>query len=218
MSISNSEPRTPKLEKRLGIFGGSFDPVHRGHLLLAESCLDQADLDAVWFLPTAQQPLKPRGPQASDAHRLAMLELAIRGRPGFYLSTIEIDRGGVSYMVDTLETIHQQLPASELFLLIGADSMAELPFWHRAADILRLASPLVVRRPSAGEPTFEHLKQLLSADQIDRFCSSEVAMPPTPISSSQIRRSIARGDMWSDLVPPPVADYIRAHGLYLQAR
>ncbi len=99
---------------RLGIFGGSFDPVHRGHLLLADCCAAQADLDQIWFVPTAHQPLKPNGgPTATDAHRLAMLQLACADQPKLKVSSLEIDRGGISYTVDTLKAIRAEQPDAE---------------------------------------------------------------------------------------------------------
>ena len=130
---------------RLGVFGGSFDPVHTGHLVLADSCAEQAALDAVWFVPTAKQPLKPTGPQASDDDRLAMLRLALATRPRFEVSDLEIKRGGVSYTVDTLATIAADSLGAELFFLMGADSLADLPQWHRPTKICELATLLVVR-------------------------------------------------------------------------
>jgi len=183
---------------RLGIFGGSFDPVHRGHLVLADCCLEQAQLDAIWFVPAAEQPLKPQGPRASAAHRLAMLERALASRDEFQVSTIELERGGVSYTVDTLEAIHDQQPSAELFFLMGADSLAELPRWHRAAEVCQLATPLIVRRAGAEVPP----------DFL------QVEMPATPVSSSQIRELIAEGKSWKELVPPAIAEYINKHNLY----
>src|SRR5687767_1841149 len=114
---------------RIGLFGGSFDPVHRGHLLLAECCWLQARLDQVEFVPTAQQPLKPRGPVAGEVDRAAMVRLAIANRPEFALSLIEIERGGVSYTVDTLRQLRNERPDAELFFLMGADSLADFPTW-----------------------------------------------------------------------------------------
>ena len=199
---------------RLGIFGGSFDPVHEGHLLLAECCLEQASLDKIWFLPTAEQPLKPAGPLANSAHRLAMLELACQTRPEFETSSLEIDRGGVSYSVDTLETIHTELPGAELFFLMGADSLADLPAWRRPNDICRLAIPLVVHRANEPEPDFEVLRPLVSGARLQEIRAHQVDMPPTPISSSEIRALIAAGGDWQPLVPRGVAEYVEQHGLY----
>ncbi len=199
---------------RLGIFGGSFDPVHLGHLLLAECCCDQAALDEVWFVPTSHQPLKPAGPQVSNLHRLAMLQHACAARSEFKISTIELDRGGVSYSVDTLEAIHNQLPDAELFFLMGADSLTDLPNWHQPDEICRLATPLVVHRAETDEPNFNALRSLVSAERLNLIRQYQIEMPPTPISSSQIRHLVASGGDWQGFVSSSVANYIRQHQLY----
>lgn len=199
---------------RIGIFGGSFDPVHRGHLLLAECCWRQAGLDRVVFIPTAQQPLKPRGPVEGEIDRLAMLRLAIAERPEFDVSTIEIDRGGVSYTVETLHALQQTQPGAELFFLMGADSLADFPTWREPATICELATPLVVRRAGSPLPAFEALAPLVSAERLAAIRAQEVEMPATPISSSAIRRLIAERGEWQALVPERVAEYIDDRGLY----
>ncbi len=127
-----------------------------------------------------------------------MLKLAVDSEPEFQVSTIELDRGGVSYTIDTLEAIRDQQPEAELFFLMGADSLAELPQWHRAAEVCELATPLIVGRADAEIPP----------DFL------QVKMPATPISSSQIRQSIAAGEDWKDRVAPAVANYISKHHLY----
>ena len=199
---------------RLGLFGGSFDPVHRGHLVLADSCAKQAALDEVWFVAAARQPLKQTGPWASDADRLAMLRLALLDRPMFAVSELEIERGGVSYTVDTLAAVHAQLPDAELYFLMGADSLAELPYWHRPKEICTLATLLVVRRSIAREPDFDVLRDLVTADRLERFRNHQIEMTETPISSSQIRELVAAQGCWQDLVSQKVAEHIQRHSLY----
>jgi nicotinate-nucleotide adenylyltransferase len=229
MSTPAPSPQPPA--PRLGIFGGSFDPVHCGHLELARACHEQAMLDEIWFTPTAIQPLKHGGPQASNADRIEMMRLAIEsftpdsselGRPrsgqesglnpqlNWRVCTLEIDRGGYSYTVDTLRQIHEELPEAKLFFLMGADALRDVPSWKEPAEIFRLATPLVVGR--AGEPS-----PALSA--IQAMCPTEneplqIAMRPVDVSSSEIRRRLAAGDTLEGLLPPAVADYIAAHGLY----
>ena len=199
---------------RLGIFGGSFDPVHNGHLELARCCQRVAALDEVWFTPTAVQPLKQHGPRASDAQRLAMLELAIaaeesepgrpRPRPGWQICKLEIDRGGLSYTVDTLGTIHSERPDDELFFLMGADAVGDVPHWKHPAEIFRLATPLVVHRAGQPPPDLSTLMRLCTPPHIPRL----VDMPAAEISSSDIRRRIAAGEPIDAIVPSPVAHYI----------
>jgi len=199
---------------RIGIFGGSFDPVHRGHLRLAECCCRQARLDRVEFVPTAQQPLKPHGPVASEADRMAMVRLAIAGRGEFAASTIEIDRGGVSYTAETLRAVADLHPNAELFFLMGADSLVDFPNWREPETICRLATPLVVGRADVGAPDFDRLAPFVSAPRLAAIRDARVEMPDVPISSSEIRQLIASGGAWQRLVPPAVAAYIDERGLY----
>lgn len=185
---------------RLGLFGGSFDPVHNGHLRLAGRCAEQAGLDAVWFVPAAVQPFKQHGPRASEADRVAMLRLATAERDDFVVSTLEIDRGGVSYTADTLRQVHAEHPGAELFFLMGADSLGDLPNWREPEAVLRLATPLVVQRP--GETLESDLKHV------------RVEMPLTDISSSSIRERLSRGEAIDSLVPAAVAEYLLENRLY----
>ena len=126
---------------RLGLYGGSFDPVHYGHLLLAECCREQCRLDAVWFVPAPCRRTSRTGHFRRPAQRIEMLQLAIGGQEAFSVYKGEIERGGVSYTVDTLERLHQEQPQTELFLLMGADSLADLPTWRLPERICELAIP-----------------------------------------------------------------------------
>ena len=128
---------------RIGVFGGSFDPIHLGHLILAEQCREQAELDEVWFVPCSLGPHKTDGSHATDRQRIEMIDLALGGHLPFVLSKIEIERGGTSYTVDTLEEIRRSKPDDELFLLMGDDSMANFETWREPAKICQLATPLV---------------------------------------------------------------------------
>lgn len=204
---------------RIGVFGGSFDPVHNGHLTLAGCCQRQAALDEVWFTPTAVQPLKHHGPTASGAQRLAMLELAIEaefsepGRPRprtWRICRLEIDRGGVSYTIDTLREIHAERPEDELFFLLGADAVGDVPHWKEPSEIFRLATPLAVHR--AGQPPPD-------LAQLARFCHSNrqprrIDMPSVEVSSTEIRRRAAAGEPVHDLAPAAVAQYIASNRVY----
>lgn len=195
---------------RLGIYGGSFDPVHNGHLALARACQRQAALDEVWFTPTAVQPLKQQGPHATDAERLAMLQLAINSEPAWRICKLEIERGGVSYTVDTLHQLHEELPEAVLFFLMGADAVADVPHWREPSEIFRLATPLVVRRPGEPEPDLAGLKNVCAANKQPRL----IEMPPVAASSTEIRRRAAAGESLDELVPASVDAFIAAHQLY----
>src|SRR3712207_5576514 len=132
---------------RIGVFGGTFDPVHLGHLILAEQCREQAQLDQVWFIPAARPPHKQDRPLTPFAQRLEMLALALAGHPAFRADDLEKDRPGPSYTVDTLEEVRRRQPGQELELLIGSDCLPDLPRWREPVRILELAGLLVVARP-----------------------------------------------------------------------
>jgi len=199
---------------RIGLFGGSFDPVHAGHLRLARACSEQARLDQVWLVPAATQPHKPSGPVASDKQRCEMLRLAIAGQANLVLSMIEIERGGVSYTVETLEALRRSNPHDELFLLMGADTLHDLPNWRQPRKILQLALPLVVHRPGEPAPDLQVLASLADAERLAAIESSLVDMPATDISSSHIRHRVANGRPIDDCVPKKVAQFISQVGLY----
>lgn len=205
---------------RLGIFGGSFDPVHNGHLALARASQQQAALDEVWFTPTAIQPLKHHGPHATDSQRIEMLNLAIENEPSepggppprssWRVCTLEIDRGGLSYTVDTLRQIHVELPETKLFFLMGADALRDVPHWKEPAEIFRLATPLVVRRAGQAAPNVSKLAALCPVN--NHPCLVEV--PAINISSTEIRRGVANNEPFDELVPPAVAQFIEQQALY----
>lgn len=195
---------------RLGIYGGSFDPVHNAHLAFARTCQQQAKLDEVWFTPTAIQPLKRKGPHATNANRIEMLNLAIGDKPNWRVCSIEIDRGGLSYTVDTLRQIHEELPEAELFFPIGSDALRDVANWREPREIFRMATPLVVCRAGDLPPDFEGLEQLCSA----RTLPQPIEMPAMDVSSSEIRRRVAAGQSIDDLVPEAVAAYIEQQRLY----
>jgi len=209
---------------RLGIFGGTFDPVHYGHLLLAESCREQLRLDEVWFLPAAVPPHKQDGELTSGAARIEMLELAISGHEAFRVSTYEVQRGGVNFTVDSLAHFHAEDPARELFFLMGADSLRDLPLWREPRRICELAIPAVVgrslpgtdeRKPDAREPVdYSPLEPLLSADRLETIRRHQVEMPRIDLSSRDIRRRVAAGLSIRYQTPRAVERYIRTSGLY----
>ena len=194
----------------LGIFGGSFDPVHDGHLALARACQAQAALDEVWFTPTAVQPLKRSGPVASNGQRVEMLELAIEGETSWRVCRLEVDRGGFSYTVDTLRQIHEELPEAKLFFLVGTDALRDVPKWRESAEIFALAAPLVVCRAGQSEPDLSSLARVCQPDNQPRL----IEMQAVDISSTDIRRRVAAGEPIDDLVPGAVVSYIAAHDLY----
>ncbi|MFZ1934929.1 MAG: nicotinate-nucleotide adenylyltransferase [Thermoguttaceae bacterium] len=199
---------------RLGIFGGTFDPVHYGHLLLAECCREQCRLDAVWFLPTAVPPHKQQRELTPAAARIEMLELAIAGNPAFSLCCYEAERGGINYTVDTLAHFHDEDASRELFLLLGADMFVDLPNWRCAARVVELALPVAVCRPGWGPIDFEPLRGIAAAERIELMRRHRVEMPEIGISSSEIRRRVELGRSIRYRTPRAVEMYIQTHGLY----
>lgn len=201
---------------RLGLLGGTFDPVHYGHLLMAEFAREQCRLDQVWFVPAAVPPHKQHGGVSDSARRLEMLELAIGGHEPFAASRMEIDRGGVSFTVDTLSALHHEQPQTELFLILGADSLVDLPNWREPANIARLATIAVCGRPGFAVD-FAPLQGLIAADQIEAIRQHRVEMPLIELSSRDLRRRVAAGLSIRYQTPRAVEKYIEAHGLYRDA-
>ena len=201
---------------RIGIFGGSFDPIHLGHLALARCCLDQCALDEVRFVPTATSPHKLGRRMASGNNRAAMIELAIADDHHFTLSRYEIDRGGVSYTHETLEHFKKTEPEAEFFLLLGADMLNDLPNWRKPGDICKLAIPMAVRRAGTGEPDFDLLAQVATPPQITVLRNSQVEMPEMAISGTEIRQRIEADELIDHLVPGGVSTYITKNpGIYV---
>jgi nicotinate-nucleotide adenylyltransferase len=209
-SFPSPNPRASNPSVRLGIFGGSFDPVHNGHLALAHAAQQQAGLDEVWFMPTATQPLKRDGARATNEDRVEMLRLATRDKPNWRVCTIEIDRGGLSYTVDTLRQLGEELPDTAFFFLIGSDALRDVARWKEPRELFRMATPLVVHRAGDPAPDLESLALLCT----ETTQPQRVEMPAMAISSTDIRRRCANGEQLGDLLPPVVADYIEANKIY----
>jgi nicotinate-nucleotide adenylyltransferase len=199
---------------RLGIFGGSFDPVHYGHLLLAESAREQLALDEVWLIPAAVSPFKVGQEQAPAKARLEMLELALAGSEHLRASPLEIDRGGISYTVDTLAEIARQQPGAKLFLLMGADSLRDFPKWRGPAQICELATPAVVRRGGAPDPDIGGLVAIVSPERLAEIRAAQVQMPLIELSSTDLRARAAAGQSLRYRTPRAVEKYIETHRLY----
>ena len=199
---------------RLGIFGGSFDPVHYGHLLLAEICREARELDEVWFVPAAVAPHKQGNFATAVDDRIAMLQLAIGGHSSLKVSRIEADRGGVSFTAETLRQVRDEQPEADIELLMGADTLADLPNWRDPQVICELATPVVVGRPDSPPVDYTCLADLVDADRLESFQEAKVEIPQIDLSSSEIRRRIASGQSIRYQTPRAVEQYIRAQGLY----
>ena len=195
---------------RLGVYGGTFDPVHHGHLAVARSAREAFDLDCVLFIPARQSPLRVP-PLASANDRLAMVRCAVEGVPGLEVSAIDVERPGPSYMIDTLQGLASQRPGAELFLILGADALDELPAWRQAERILAAARIIAVPRP--GHDT-EIPEEVLALHPKANRQIHVHHMPPVDVSASRIRAQCARGRPVDAWVPQAVAEYIAAHDLY----
>jgi len=190
--------------KRVGIFGGSFDPVHLGHLLVARAAREEMQLDRLIFVPANRSPFKRAAPPAPDALRLRMLRLALAGVEWSCVSEVELKRGGVSYSVDTVRTLGREFPGAQLFLLIGEDNLESLSSWREAGTLLKLVEFLVIPRPGAAP-----------ARELPGATLHRLTGWPIHLSSSRIRQRVRDGLPVDHLVPPGVADVIRHNRLYL---
>ena len=187
---------------RIGVFGGSFDPVHLGHLIAARAARAHLELDQVRLVPAREQPFKAGKHGAPATERLALLEAAVAGDPTLVADRCELDRSGPSYTVDTLRHLRGVFPADELFFLIGADAARQLPQWREAETLPALATIVVLTRPGEAPPP-----------GVGSVC---VEVPAVEISASDIRTRCGRGDNIRDLVPDAVRALIAARGLYAE--
>ena len=194
---------------RLGIFGGTFDPIHLGHLILAEQCRETCALERVWFMVAGEPPHK-RGEPTAVAHRLEMARIAVAGHPSFAVSEIEAVRPGPHYSVETLEAVRRDRPDDDLFFLIGADSLNDLPGWREPGRIAQLATIVVVNRPGIEETDPAALPKLGAG----AHTILSVTVPPIGIASTDLRRRVREGKTIRYMVPRGVEAYIEAQGLY----
>ena len=193
---------------RIGALGGTFDPIHLGHLAAAKAAMDCAHLDRVLFIPSAQPPHRGAA-QATAADRLAMSKLALDGDPRYEVSDVEIKRGGRSYTVDTLEELHRAFPNDQLFLILGWDAARLFRTWHEPDRVSALASIVIVDR-GKSQPQLAELQALGLAPERLSLC--HVRTPE--ISGSELRRAIAAGESVAGKVPAAVERYIATHHVY----
>ncbi len=216
---------------KMAIFGGSFDPIHFGHLWAAQYAAEQLGLDEVIFLPAATSPLKPSGAAATGQQRLRMLQLALEGASELPLAgggpqpangrccrlTIddrELRRGGVSYTIDTVRELQQERGQHDWFLMIGSDAFAAIDRWHCAGELLDQITPLVYRRGDDPPIPWRILEQLVTPDRSEVIRAASVTLPRIEISSSDIRERVTTGRSIRFQVPTAVADFVRDCRLY----
>jgi len=197
----------------IGILGGTFNPPHMGHLVMAQEAFDQLDLERVVFLPVAVPPHKEAHEDPGGAARVELCRLAVAGDERLGVSTLEVDRGGASYTVDTLRELHELSPEHDLTFIVGGDMAHSLPAWREPAAILALARLAVAERVGVGrEEIARRLGPLHGGDRVTFF-----DMPRIDVSSSDIRRRVAEGRPIRYLVPDAVADAIGQRNLYRTA-
>lgn len=198
---------------KTGVFGGTFDPVHNGHLAIAGEARVRLNLEEVIFVPAGQPWLKEDREVTPAEHRVEMVRLAIASRPYFRLSVVEVNRAGPSYTVDTIVELLSQRGDVELYLIMGWDSLAQLPRWREPGRLIKLCRVVAVPRPGSRRPDVEQLEARLpgisqSLTLLDK--------PEMDISATEIRRRVAQGLPVGHLVPAPVDEYIKKHQLYLK--
>jgi nicotinate-nucleotide adenylyltransferase len=196
---------------RVGLYGGTFDPVHFGHLVLAEQCREQLSLDSVWFIPAGTPPHKAGREISPGPSRAEMLECAIAGTPQFRVHPLELQRTGPSYTVDTLRQLRQEHPGDSFFLLLGADMLADLPNWREPGAVATLATLVAVNRGGEAPPNLAMLKQSLG-EVVNSVL--RVSMPEIAISSRDLRTRVRERRSIRYLTPRAVEAYIEQHGLY----
>jgi nicotinate-nucleotide adenylyltransferase len=191
-------------KQKIGLYGGSFDPVHLGHLLVAQAACEEAGLNRLFFIPAAQSPFKPDSAPTSASERLRLLRLALAGKNHYEIDEQEIKRGGISYTIDTVRDYARRFPEAELFCLVGADHVPSLPKWREAEELARLVEFVAIPRPGQMEAAFA-----------PPFRGRTLKGFPLGVSASEIRARVKAGLPIDHLVAPAVAEAIRNYHLYL---
>ncbi|MBM4433324.1 MAG: nicotinate-nucleotide adenylyltransferase [Chloroflexi bacterium] len=201
---------------KIGVLGGTFDPIHNGHLAIAEEARERLKLAQVLFVPAGQPRLRQTDPVATSQQRVQMVRLALADKPYFKVSTIEVERAGHSHMVDTIAELQKQFSSKdELLLILGWDSLAELPRWIEPSRLIQVCRLVAVPRPGYKQPDLKALETNIPG------LSQRVILLDEPcldISATEIRNRVSRGLSIAHLVPPPVAKYIKQQKLYLKRR
>ena len=197
---------------KIGILGGTFNPIHTGHLILAQNALELLDLDRVLFIPSGVSYLKDNAMILSKEHRIRMVDLAIRDNPAFFLSTIETDREGNSYTYETLQLLKAKNPEAELYFICGADILMSIHTWKEPAQIMRDAALVVAPRDFTQREELETQKEQL----LSNYHANVIILDTTDlnVSSSTIREQLKQGRSARYYLPEPVLDYIKEQGLY----
>lgn len=205
------------MTSRVGLFGGSFDPIHFGHLIAAHDIAEQLSLGRVLVIPCGEPPHKQNVRLTPADHRLAMVRLAVEGDPLFEVSEIELKRQGPSYTFDTVTQLRSQYgPTVELFWFIGADSLPQLPTWHRAAELVNIATIVTAKRPGHADPDWEKLDDAFGSHAVAMLKAHCLETHDIGISATELRNRASHGKSLRYFTPHTVASYIQKHKLFMK--
>ncbi|UCD52995.1 MAG: nicotinate (nicotinamide) nucleotide adenylyltransferase [Phycisphaerales bacterium] len=203
------------MKRRIALFGGSFDPIHRGHVDVARVAAQQLQAQKVIFIPAKCSPLKGALPRASDDDRLRMVELIVATDSAFAASDCELRRAVPSYTIDTVRQFQADYgPETSIHWLLGADSVDDLVYWYKIDELIDACNVSVMYRGGYETPTFDKYARIWGAKRVQKLRANVVETPSIDISSTQVRERLAEGQDVSDMLHPDVADYIRRHNLY----
>jgi nicotinate-nucleotide adenylyltransferase len=204
----------PDTAPRVLLFGGTFDPIHHGHLIVSRAAAEELGCHRVVLIPSARPPHKQAHALSDGRQRLAMARAAVAGEPDFAVSDWEMSQEGPSYTLRTVQHFQQALRDTDLYWLIGMDSLAELHTWYRLAELVAACTFVTATRPGDQPPDWNRLAEIVGPDALSRLQKHVLATPAIEISATRIRHRVRDGRSIRYLVPPPVADYIAARGLY----
>ena len=203
------------LRGRIGTLGGTFDPVHKGHIQIARFAAEAHRLDSVIFIPNRSNPLKNDAPLVSDEDRLEILSLALSDDPSFYISRIELDREGPSYTVDTLRSIAGEVNSdTSLFFILGSDSLLSFHRWHKVREIFNYATVIPVARRDLPLERLDEIASTLPPEMLDEFRRNFVQKEFVDISSTELREQLKKAPPWPQAIPLPCLEYIKKYKLY----
>jgi nicotinate-nucleotide adenylyltransferase len=202
-------------KRRIALFGGSFDPIHLGHIKVAHAAARQLQAETVIFIPAKCSPLKAALPRAKDKDRLKMIELIMQTDRAFAVSDCELRRSSPSYTLDTVRQFQADYdPDTSIHWLLGADSVDDLVYWYKIDELIDVCNVSVMYRGGYEAPTFEKYEPIWGTQRVEKLRANIVETPSIDISSTQVRKRLAAGQDVSDALHPNVADYIHRHGLY----
>jgi nicotinate-nucleotide adenylyltransferase len=204
------------MSEKIILFGGTFDPVHTAHMVVAEAAAEKIGAKKVILIPARRSPHKDLKPVATDNDRIAMLKLAVAGKSLFQISPVELNRAEPSYTIDTIRHFRQKLGANcQLCWLIGTDMLKDLPRWYRIDELLKECTICVMNRGGFDKPNFDSLTSKLSTESIEKLRQNLIETPLIKVSSTKIRHKLENGKNVSKFLHPDVSDYIKKHKLYM---